>query len=124
MMRNLFDYAFYRTAKRHFKRDGAEAFTAVLTVSFIVFLYCFPLYSFLIDILGLKLTLLYDKTILSFIGLFIFFLTRIRYKEKYFMYRDKWINETKREKLLGELLIVFFFFSPLLLMFIVKSLFK
>lgn len=119
-MKNIFDYTYFRTAKRHFKRDGVEAFTAVLTISFIVFLYCIPLYSFLIDILSFKLTHSYDKIILSFIGLFIFFSTKRRYKGKYFTYRDKWINETKREKLLGELFIVFFFFSPLLIMFIMQ----
>ena len=123
-MKNLFNYTFYRTSKRHFKRDGAEAFTGVLTVSFIVFLYCIPLYNLIIDILGLNQIVLYDKIVLCLIGLFIFLFFRKKYTGKYFIFRDKWVNETKREKLLGEILIVIFFFSPLLLMFVVKYFFK
>ncbi|MEL1240969.1 hypothetical protein [Flavobacterium flavipallidum] len=120
-MKNIFDYTYFRTAKKHFKRDGIEAFTAILTISFIIFLYCIPLYSFLLDILSFKRTHPYDKFLLIFIGLLIFFSTKKRYKGKYFTYRDKWINETKREKILGELLIVFFFFSPLLIMLIIQQ---
>jgi hypothetical protein len=124
MTKNLFDYTFYRTAKRHFKSDGANAFTANLAISFIAFLYCIPLYSFLIDFFGYKLPHLYDKIILSFVGISIFLIIKKKYKGKYFVLRDKWINETKKEKLFGEVLIVLLFFSPLLLMFFIKFLVK
>lgn len=117
----MFDYTFYRTAKRHFKRDGSDSSTAILTITFIVCLYCIPLYDFIIvNILGFNLSSLNNKIILILIALIVFFITKKRYKGKYFIFREKWINETKTEKLLGVLLIVIFFFLPLLFMFIIK----
>ena len=32
-MMNILDYTFYRTARRRFKRDGIDAFTAKLTIT-------------------------------------------------------------------------------------------
>ncbi|OCB70434.1 hypothetical protein LPBF_12020 [Flavobacterium crassostreae] len=123
-MKNLFDYTFYRTAKRHFKSDGAKAFTACLSISFIVFLYCASIYYFIINLIKFRLSLFFDKIIFVFIAFLIFYVVRRKYKGKYFVLRDKWIKETKKEKLFGEVLIVVFFFSPLLLMFVIKFLFK
>lgn len=118
-MKNIFDYTYYRTAKRHFKRDGAEAFTAILTISFIIFLYCIPLFSIINSILG-KSKSSNHKILLIFLGILIFYFVKSKYNGKYFMYGDKWINETKNEKLFGEIIILMFFFSPLLFMFIIN----
>ena len=123
MMRNIFDYTFYRTAKRHFKSDGANAFTATLAISFIVFLFFVPLFDFIMTFLFGNTNLLFNKILISLFGILIFFLVKKKYNGKYFSFRDKWINETKREKLFGEILIVIFFFSPLLLMLIIKKAF-
>ncbi len=122
-MNNLFDYTYYRTAKRHFKRDGADAFTAILTISFVIFLYILPVYYSLINIFNFKLSQFNDKIILSVIGILIFLIIKKKYKDKYFTFRDKWINETKKEKLFGEVLIVIFFFSPFLLMLLMNNIF-
>lgn len=122
-MKNILDYTFYRTAKRHFKRDGIDAFTAKLTITFILSLYCIPFIIYIIDLFKLKPNLNIEIILYIFISFIIYFLVKIRYKSKYLILRDKWINEKKSEKHLGEIYIILFFFSPLLLMFIVKWMF-
>lgn len=122
-MKNILDYTFYRTAKRHFKRDGIDAFTAKLTITFILSLYCIPFIIYIIDLFKLKPNLNIEIILYIFISFIIYFLVKIRYKSKYLILRDKWINEKKSEKYLGEIYIILFFFSPLLLMFIVKWMF-
>lgn len=122
-MKNILDYTFYRTAKRHFKRDGIDAFTAKLTITFILSLYCIPFIIYIIDLFKLKPNLNIEIILYIFINFIIYFLVKIRYKNKYLILRDKWINEKKSEKYLGEIYIILFFFSPLLLMFIVKWMF-
>ncbi|QTV04932.1 hypothetical protein [Faecalibacter bovis] len=109
-MRNIFDYTFYRTAKRHFKRDGVDAFTARLTLSFILSLYSIPFILILSDLIKIESNIPID-IILYFIGFIViqYFLKK-NYKGKYLKLREKWVRESKMEKFIGEIYIILFFY--------------
>lgn len=117
-MKNMFDYTFYRTAKRHYKRDGANGFTGVLIISFIIFLYIITIFFSIKNFFNIdmeKSTTIFEKVIVVMVMILIFFLVQKRYKNKYFEFREKWVKETKKQKIIGEVLILIFFFLPLII---------
>ena len=123
----MFDYTFYRTAKRHFKRDGIESFSGLLAISFIIYLYLLSIYILISKLFNLNIihkTSVLEKGIIVSIMILIYILVSKKYKGKYLFFREKWINETKTEKLIGELLIILFFFSPVILIGIINIVFK
>lgn len=123
-MRNIFDYTFYRTAKRHFKRDGVDAFTARLTLSFIFSLYSIPFISFISDLIPFDSNIPIDIIHYALICLFIKYFVKKYYKGKYLKLREKWVRESKMEKFIGEIHIVIFFLFPLAFLFLMEYISK
>lgn len=120
-MRNILDYTYYRTAKRHFKNDGVDAFTAILALTFIVSLYTIPFLVFIYDLIKI------DSSAIILYGLSFFiigYFVRKNYKGKYLKLREKWVNESKMEKLIGEIYIVLFFLTPLAFIFLCQEIKK
>lgn len=121
-MRNILDYTFYRTAKRHFKRDGADAITARLTLTFIFSLYSIPFISFIADLIRFDSNTPLDIILFGLTFLVIEYFVRKYYKGKYLKLREKWIKESRMQKCIGVIYIILFFFSPLAFLFFCQEL--
>lgn len=126
-MKNIFDYTYYRIAKFYFKRDGLEAFTALLTISLIYAFYLMDIFFLAKDLFfyaekSNKVYLL-EKIVLLLILFLIYFYNKKRYKGKYFFFREKWSKESKSKKQIKGILVIIFILSPLLLLFVIANVF-
>ena len=126
-MKNIFDYTFYRIAKFYFKRDGSDTITSLLTLTIIIFLYLLDAYFLIKELLNFdnkqRTTSLVEKILVVFIMLLIYLYNRKKYKNKYFGYRDIWVNEEKNKKRINGFLVILFILSPLLLLVFIASIF-
>lgn len=89
-----FDYVYFRTAKFFFKKDGADATRALAFLSMTQSILLFELF-FTINRYLLKLPIKGSDTKLAAIifTFFLCYLNHLRYKNKYFLFRQKWFNE-------------------------------
>ncbi|MFK7049807.1 hypothetical protein FLACOL_00454 [Flavobacterium columnare] len=126
-MKNIFDYTFYRISKFYFKRDGTDAITSLLTLTIIMFLYLLNAYFLIRELLNFdnkpRTTGLVDKIGIVFIMLLIYLYNRKKYKGKYFILRDIWINEEKNKKQINGFFVVLFILSPLIFLVFIAIIF-
>ncbi|OXA87409.1 hypothetical protein [Flavobacterium hercynium] len=126
-MRIIFNYTYYRIAKFYFKRDGLEAFTALLTISLIKAIYLmdiiFLIRDLFLDVEKANKVHFSEKIVVLLILFLIYLFNRKQYKGKYILFREKWSNEQKTKKQIKGFLVILFILSPLLLLFIIASIF-
>lgn len=124
MIGKFFDYTFYRLAKRYFKTDGRNHFTALVSISLIQFLYLLTVFAiinkFLLgDLTYITSNRLINLAIFGAVFLPFYFFNKRKYKEKYFIFRERWKNEAKKIKFRNGLLMILFMISPLVSLFLV-----
>lgn len=127
-MNYIFDYTYYRVAKKYFKKDGVQAFTALLTVSLIMFLYLllsfFAVIFILFNIPQREHAPLWEKVVVLLVMFLIFLYNKKRYNNKYTVFREKWINEPKGIKIKKGIIVILFIISPLIFIMILLSMFN
>lgn len=124
MIGKFFDYTFYRLAKKYFKTDGNSYFTALLTVSLIQFLYLLAVFAvvnkFLLgDLAYITKNRLINLLIFCMVFLPFYLFNKRKYKRKYFTFRERWKNETKKIKIRNGILMILFIISPLVSLFLI-----
>ncbi|WP_347053594.1 hypothetical protein [Flavobacterium olei] len=127
-MNKIFDYTYYRIAKKYFKRDGSQSITALLTLTlimslYILFLFFAVLFSFF-EVPDRDNTPVWEKAIVLTIMFLIFLYNKKRYNNMYFVFRERWINESKTLKIRNGILVIFFIISPLILIVILAAFFN
>lgn len=115
----VFDYIFYRIAKYYYKKDGSDAFTAVILVSLIQNYLIIAIFApILYQFYSVEETAPFAKLVgkLSIIpGLIILYLNYRRYKGKYPQLEERWRDKQTplQRKILG-ILITMAVFAPLI----------
>lgn len=106
-MWKFFDYHYYRVAKFYFKRDGVTAITALISVSSIqvwiilnVLLFLEGLYPSAVD------NFKYSRVIYFSVVIGVILYNKIRYKNKYLEYRNRWNDESKGRKKINGIIII------------------
>jgi hypothetical protein len=127
-MNNILDYTYYRIAKKYFKRDGSQSITALLTLTliislYILFLFFAVLFSFF-EVTDRDNTPVWEKAIVLSIMFLIFLYNKKRYNNMYFVFRERWINESKTLKIRNGIFVIFFMISPLILIVILAACFN
>lgn len=120
-MKNMFDYTFYRTTKRHFKKEGSKGAEGVgiLALTFITLQYQAGIIGKIYQLTEFKFeNKIIEKILYIFMMVLTYFFFYKIYNKKFFKFREKWINETFIQKRIGEIQIVLFFFSGLLFSYI------
>ncbi len=128
IMNNILDYTYYRIAKKYFKRDGSQSITALLTLTliislYILFLFFAVLFSFF-EVTDRDNTPVWEKAIVLSIMFLIFLYNKKRYNNMYFVFRERWINESKTLKIRNGIFVIFFMISPLILIVILAACFN
>ena len=107
----FFDYLFYRLAKFFYRRDGAFASRAVITVSTVQFMLPSAIMLFIQKSLyGRDTTSKYSKVeAICFTSVLVFVvgLNFFKYRDKYRVFREKWKDETGSQKRIRGVGIVF-----------------
>lgn len=127
-MNNILDYTYYRISKKYFKRDGSQSITALLTLTliislYILFLFFAVLFSFF-EVTDRDNTPVWEKAIVLSIMFLIFLYNKKRYNNMYFVFRERWINESKTLKIRNGIFVIFFIISPLILIVILAACFN
>lgn len=118
----IFDYLYYRVSSHFFKRDGLEAFTALMIISVIQSL-LFGIVLFLIlRATGIdSLVKPHSKTfafIYTLASSPLYFMNKKVYDGKYLFFRQKWRNlETKKTRFYRGILVLLFILLPVILSF-------
>ena len=125
-MMNLIDYMYYRCAKAYYRWDGETGITGIMAVTLFISL-------IIIDILGIiyfevaseeqrmnNKGLSKGVAILIIILILLFFFKR--YRNKYGLYNQKWINDDKRKRIINGILLVILFLIPIAIPFIFLNL--
>ncbi|MGI9582586.1 hypothetical protein ACR1PO_15430 [Chryseobacterium sp. RRHN12] len=123
-MKNFFDYHYYRVAKFYYKRDGADATTALISVSAVQAWIVINIFLFMKELFFKDIKIKYSWIIFLAVMVGILIYNKKKYKSKYPILRNKWINESKKNKAInGVIIILTIIFSWLLIfinLFIVK----
>ncbi|KPH13812.1 hypothetical protein [Chryseobacterium sp. ERMR1:04] len=106
MIKNFFDYHYYRIAKFYYKRDGSDATTALISVSSVQGWIIVNILLFIKEFFFETEKFKYGWIFFILIMVGIIFYNKNRYKDKYLQFRDKWINEKKREKAINGILVI------------------
>lgn len=115
----IFDYIYFRVAKYFFKKDGTSAQRAIAIVTVVqIFLIGTVLFALDRHLLKLGVSVDVAKYIGVLIAGIILLLNHIRYKGKYFRYRERWLGREipKGYKLKGYLVVIAIFIPFLLLL--------
>lgn len=106
MIKDFFDYHYYRVAKFYYKKDGADAVTAIISVSAVQSWVIINFFLFGKEVFFSDVKVNYDYVF--WIGIMIGFMlyNRKRYKNKYQQLRAKWIHEKKRKKFKNGIVII------------------
>jgi len=104
---NFFDYHYYRIAKFYYNRDGADATTALISVSAVQGWIIVNILLFFKELFfqGEKIKYGWIFFLIIMIGIIVY--NKKKYKKKYFLLRDQWINESKGDKIRKGILIIF-----------------
>ena len=117
-MEDFFDYHYYRVAKFYYKRDGADATTALISVSAVQAWILINLLLFIKELFFQDIKLKYGWIIFLIIMVGTLIYNNIRYKNKYQQLRNRWINENRKDKATNGLIIILtIIFSWLLIFF-------
>jgi hypothetical protein len=123
----IFDYVYYRLSSHFFKRDGLEAFTALMVITAIQALSFGILLLIILRATGIdsfvkphskSFAFVYTLASSSF-----YFMNKKVYEGKYLFFREKWRNkESKKARFFRGILVVLFIFLPVILCyFLAKS---
>ncbi len=104
---NFFDYHYYRIAKFYYNRDGADATTALISVSAVQGWIIVNILLFFKELFfqGEKIKYGWIFFLIIMVGIIVY--NKKKYKKKYFLLRDQWINENKGDKIKKGILIIF-----------------
>ncbi|WP_241310839.1 hypothetical protein [Chryseobacterium arthrosphaerae] len=106
MIRDFFSYHYYRVAKFYYKRDGADATTALISVSAVQGWIIINILLFIKEILFNNEKLKYGWVVFLVVMVGILFYNKKKYKNKYLELRSKWINEEKNNKIFNGILVI------------------
>ncbi|MEI3790167.1 MULTISPECIES: hypothetical protein [unclassified Chryseobacterium] len=106
MIKDFFDYHYYRVAKFYYKRDGADATTALISVSAVQTWIIINVLLFIKELFFQNEKLKYGWIVFLFIMIGILIYNKRKYKNKYLELRNKWVNEKKKEKTVNGLIII------------------
>lgn len=123
----IFDYVYYRLSSHFFKRDGLEAFTALMFITVIQALF-FGIVLFLIfRATGIDSLLKPHSKSFAFVYTLVsssfYFMNKKVYEGKYLFFREKWRNhDSKKVRVFRGILVLLFIFLPVILCyFLAKS---
>ncbi|UZT97257.1 hypothetical protein ODZ84_19010 [Chryseobacterium fluminis] len=104
---NFFDYHYYRIAKFYYNRDGADATTALISVSAVQGWIIVNILLFFKELFfqGEKIKYGWIFFLIIMVGTIVY--NKKKYRKKYFLLRDQWINESKGDKIKKGILIIF-----------------
>lgn len=106
MIRDFFSYHYYRVAKFYYKRDGADATTALISVSAVQGWIIINILLFIKETLFNNEKLKYGWVVFLVVMVGILFYNKKKYKNKYLELRSKWINEEKNDKIFNGILVI------------------
>ncbi|MGK6343058.1 hypothetical protein ACMGDK_12520 [Chryseobacterium sp. DT-3] len=106
MIKDFFDYHYYRVAKFYYKRDGADAATALISVSAVQTWIIINVLLFIKELFFQNEKLKYGWIVFLFIMIGILIYNKRKYKNKYLELRNKWVSEKKKEKTVNGLIII------------------
>lgn len=106
MIKNFFDYHYYRIAKFYYKRDGSDATTALISVAAVQGWIIVNILLFIKEFFFETEKFKYSWIFFILIMVGIIFYNKKRYKDKYLQFREKWINEKKRQKAINGILVI------------------
>ncbi|WP_241331037.1 hypothetical protein [Chryseobacterium arthrosphaerae] len=106
MIRDFFNYHYYRVAKFYYKRDGADATTALISVSAVQGWIIINILLFIKETLFNNEKLKYGWVVFLVVMVSILFYNKKKYKNKYLELRSKWINEEKNNKIFNGILVI------------------
>ncbi|AYZ10811.1 hypothetical protein EGY05_02120 [Chryseobacterium arthrosphaerae] len=106
MIRDFFSYHYYRVAKFYYKRDGADATTALISVSAVQGWIIINILLFIKETLFNNEKLKYGWVVFLVVMIGILFYNKKKYKNKYLELRSKWINEEKNNKIFNGILVI------------------
>ncbi|GEN74255.1 hypothetical protein [Chryseobacterium lathyri] len=106
MIKDFFDYHYYRVAKFYYKRDGADATTALISVSAVQTWIIINVLLFIKELFFQNEKLKYGWIVFLFIMIGILIYNKRKYKNKYLELRNKWVSEKKKEKTVNGLIII------------------
>lgn len=117
-MKDFFDYHYYRVAKFYYKRDGADATTALISVSAVQAWIIINILLFFKESFFQDIKFKYGWVIFLIIMIGVLIYNKVKYKNKYSELRNRWINEEKNDKTIkGVMIILIIIFSWLLIFF-------
>jgi hypothetical protein len=122
----IFDYVYYRLSGHFFKRDGLEAFTALMLITAIQSLFLGILLILALRATGIDSLLKPHSRnfayLYALVSSLLYFLNKKVYKGKYLFFREKWRNtESKEVKFLRGLLVVLYIFFPIILLYLIAK---
>ncbi|MBL1220599.1 hypothetical protein JET18_07100 [Chryseobacterium sp. L7] len=106
MIKDFFDYHYYRVAKFYYKRDGADATTALISVSAVQTWIIINVLLFIKEFFFQNEKFKYGWAIFLLVTIGIILYNKRKYKNKYLVLRNKWVNEKKNEKMVNGLIII------------------
>ena len=122
----IFDYIYYRFTEFYKKWDGEDAITAVMAVSLIISMTIMDLFMFIYYVFFFekyKFLLKKEGSIIVVVLMLIIILLCYKYyKGRYKEIKKKWINETKKQRIIRGFLVLIAFFLPIILPFIIVKL--
>jgi uncharacterized membrane protein len=119
----IFDYIYFRVAKYFFRKDGTSAPRAIAIVTVVqVLLIGAILFTLEKHLLRVGVSKEIAKYIGTLIAGVLLLLNYLRYKGKYFRYREKWLeNEKTKDYRLKGYLVVMGIILPFLLLLLMTN---
>jgi len=119
------NYIFFVVARRHYKKEGEDAFTGTLAVSFFFFWVEVTILYIVTGLLGFTLKdLPYPKAVPLVLIIGTFLVVRKVYKGKYPKFAQKWKQETLFQTVLGFIIITILCLIPLGISVLFQEYFK
>lgn len=107
MFKDFFDYHYYRIAKFYYKRDGSDAFTALLSVTTVQSWLLINVLIFFQEIFFNNRRFEYGWISWVVILIIVALINSKMYRNKYMFFRNKWINEDKNKKRIKGVIVIF-----------------
>ncbi|HTJ51990.1 MAG TPA: hypothetical protein VL443_21160 [Cyclobacteriaceae bacterium] len=116
----LFDYIFYRVAKKYYKRDGRDAFTAVLVVSIIQIELLADLFiiltKFFVPPSATTEYIKYGRILGIVIAVVFLIINYFYFKGKYWIFSNQWKeSETPSQHFMRGCLVILAIISPVII---------
>ncbi len=116
------NYIFFTVANRHFKKEGEDAFTGVLAVSFFFFMVEVTFLYILLELLGSSLKELpYSELVPIVLMIGTFLAVKKIYKNKYPKFAKTWKQDSIFYKILGFIYVIICFLFPVIIGVVFKN---